>query len=113
MCSFTLEDSASIGPTTDYNNYVLTSTASVTLSTAGAGTTDTATIDIDSRGHMWVAYDTDSTVEVRYSLAAPYTTWSDPFILANTSSSDRDISAVVSFGGKIGVMWSNHSTEEW
>ena len=73
---------------------------------------ETATLDVDSTGRMWIASDASSTVEVRYS-DGPYTTWSAPITVASGISSD-DISAIVSMpGNKIGVFWSNQSTERF
>ncbi|AKD05774.1 T9SS type A sorting domain-containing protein [Pontibacter korlensis] len=66
---------------------------------------ETATIDIDSKGRMWLASDATSSVEVRWS-DSPYTTWSDPITLA-TEVTEDDIAAVVAMPGKVGVMWSN------
>jgi hypothetical protein len=70
---------------------------------------ETATIEVDTTGRMWVANDASSTVEVRYS-DGPYTTWSAPITLATGISSD-DISAIVAMpNNQIGVFWSNQST---
>jgi hypothetical protein len=75
-----------------------------------SSSTETATIEVDSTGRMWVAYDVSSTVEVRYS-DGPYTTWSAPITVASGINSD-DISTIVAIpGGKIGVLWSNQSTD--
>ena len=75
-----------------------------------------ATIDIDSTGKMWVAYDVSSTIEVRHSTGL-YNTWSAPITVATGISSD-DICVITAMpgtaaspGNKIGVMWSNQSTK--
>ena len=73
---------------------------------------DTATIAIDTTGKMWLAYDAQDTIEVRYA-DAPYTSWSAPVTLATTSSDERELSAIVAFDGKIGVLWSNHLTQRF
>lgn len=71
--------------------------------------TETATLEVDSTGRMWVAYDVSSTVEVRYS-DGPYTAWSAPITVVSGINSD-DISTIVALpNGKIGVFWSNQST---
>lgn len=71
--------------------------------------TETATLEVDSTGRMWVAYDVSSTIEVRYSDGL-YSTWSAPITVASGINSD-DISTIVAFpNGKIGVFWSNQST---
>lgn len=70
---------------------------------------ETATIEVDTTGRMWIASDAKSTVEVRYS-DGPYTTWSAPITVASGISSD-DISAIVAMtNNRIGVFWSNQST---
>jgi hypothetical protein len=73
---------------------------------------ETATIEVDSTGRMWVASDVKSTVEVRYSDGV-YSTFSAPITVASGINSD-DISAIVAMpGNKIGVMWSNQSTDRF
>ena len=77
-----------------------------------AGSVETATLDVDSTGRMWVAYDVSSTVEVRYSDGL-YTSWSAPFIVASGINSD-DISAIVAMpNNRIGVLWSNQSADRF
>jgi hypothetical protein len=71
---------------------------------------ETATIDVDSTGRMWVAYDVKTTVEVRYSDGL-YTSWSTPITVGSGISSD-DISAITAMpNNSIGVMWSNQKTD--
>ncbi|MCC7475688.1 MAG: DNRLRE domain-containing protein [Pirellulales bacterium] len=71
---------------------------------------ETATIEVDSTGRMWVASDVSSTVEVRYSDGL-YTSWSAPITVASGISSD-DISSIIAMpNNRIGVFWSNQSTE--
>ncbi len=73
---------------------------------------ETATIEVDSTGRMWIASDVKSTVEVRYSDGL-YTSWSDPITIATGINSD-DISAIVAMPNhEIGVMWSNQNTERF
>ena len=51
-----------------------------------AGSVETATLEVDSTGRMWVAYDVSSTVEVRYSDGL-YTNWSAPITSSGVSRS--------------------------
>ncbi|HRE52382.1 MAG TPA: T9SS type A sorting domain-containing protein [Flavitalea sp.] len=72
---------------------------------------ETATIDVDENGRMWLASDGSNTVNVRWS-DAPYSSWSGPVVIANNINSD-DISAIIALPGspgKIGVLWSNQSS---
>ncbi|MBI3839345.1 MAG: hypothetical protein HY288_15610, partial [Planctomycetia bacterium] len=73
---------------------------------------DSATIDVDTTGRMWVASDTFSTIEVRHA-DAPYTSWSAPTTLATGMVSERELSGIVAFSGNIGVLWSNHNTKRF
>jgi hypothetical protein len=82
-----------------------------TLTPLSMSGSETATIDIDSRGRMWLAYDTSSTVRVQYS-DAPYTTFSSPITLASGITTD-DIAAVTAMPGRVGVMWSNQNTKRF
>jgi hypothetical protein len=73
---------------------------------------ETATIDIDSTGRMWMAYDESGKVQVRYS-DGPYTSWSSPITLATGINSD-DITVVTAMpNNKIAVLWSNQSTDRF
>ena len=74
--------------------------------------TETATLEVDSTGRLWVASDASTTIEVRYS-DGPYKSFSGPIILASGVDTD-DISAITTLGGnKIGVMWSNQKTKRF
>lgn len=73
---------------------------------------ETATIDVDSTGRLWVASDVKSTIEVRYSDGL-YSTWSDPITIASGINSD-DISTIIAMpGNKVGVLWSNQNTKQF
>jgi hypothetical protein len=77
--------------------------------------TETATIDVDSQGRMWLATDRAAGTEqiVVYSSDAPYSSWSGPVTLATGINSD-DIAVVTAMpGGKIGVLWSNQVTQRF
>lgn len=95
--------------------YQLTPLVSSTVPLASVPITsgsDTGTVDIDTAGRMWMASDTTNSIEVRYA-DAPYTSWSAPITLANTSSTLRDACAVIAFGGKIGVLWSDLGSQRF
>ncbi|KAA9345592.1 T9SS type A sorting domain-containing protein [Adhaeribacter soli] len=85
-----------------------TAPANITLDTG----VETATIDLDTKGRMWLASDGTTNVNVRWS-DAPYTTWSAPVNLATVM--DDDICAVIALpvAGKIGVMWSDQGTKRF
>jgi PKD repeat protein len=72
---------------------------------------ETLTIDKDSTGRLWATWTLGSQVYVNETVGSD-ATWGTPFPLqvsgASGLSSD-DISAVVAFGGRIGVMWSNQA----
>jgi hypothetical protein len=84
-----------------------TSTVSITLD-AGV---ETATIDIDGTGRMWLASPGTTSMYVRWS-DSPYSSWSSPITIA-TGVNDDDICAVTAFDGKIGVLWSNQNTQRF
>jgi hypothetical protein len=71
---------------------------------------ETATLEVDSTGRMWIASDAKKTVEVRYSDGL-YTNWSAPITVASGIKSD-DISTIIAMpNNTIGVMWSNQATK--
>jgi hypothetical protein len=78
---------------------------------------ETATIDIDGNGRMWLASDGRTAVDslhkimVRWS-DSPYSTWNGPHILESGVNSD-DICALTAFDGKVGVIWSNQTTRRY
>ncbi|WP_048919400.1 T9SS type A sorting domain-containing protein [Rufibacter radiotolerans] len=72
---------------------------------------ETATLDVDGNGRMWIASDSPSAAEVRWS-DSPYKSWSSPITVASGLTSD-DICAVTAMPGKIGVLWSNQSTKRF
>jgi hypothetical protein len=75
--------------------------------------TETATIDIDSLGRMWTAFDSGSSVQVRYSdLSSQYSTWSNAITLGSLGSDD--ITSIIAMpGGSIGVLWSDQGDERF
>ncbi len=72
---------------------------------------ETATIDLDSNGRMWLASDGNTNVNIRWS-DSPYSSWNGPITLVNNISTD-DISRIIAFDGKVGVFWSNQNTQRF
>jgi len=69
-------------------------------------------LERDTTGQFWVTFTRNEKVRVNRSLDETGRAWGDPFILpvagADNLTSD-DISSIISFDGKIGVMWSNQT----
>ncbi len=80
----------------------------ISLSSGG----ETATLDVDSTGRIWIASDSKSSVEVRYSDGL-YTNWSAPITVASGITSDDICSIVAMPNNEIGVMWSNQNTKRF
>lgn len=73
---------------------------------------ETATLDIDSTDRMWIAADTESEIQVRYS-DPPYSSFSSPITVAS-GIDDDDIGMVMALSGdRIGVLWSDQNTERF
>ncbi len=73
---------------------------------------ETATIDVDSSGRIWLASDNETEIHVRWS-DSPYVDWSEPITIATGISAD-DICAIKAFpDGSIGVLWSNQITKRF
>jgi len=74
---------------------------------------ETATIDIDSDDIIWLAYESEGDINVRWS-SSDYSTWSSEIVLGTGVDAVDDICAVTAFGGdKIGVLWSNQNDDEF
>ena len=86
-----------------------TSTVGITLDKG----VETATIDIDGNGRMWLASAGVTDINVRWS-DAPYSNWSSPITIA-TGVDDDDICAVIALPKerRIGVLWSNQVTKRF
>jgi large repetitive protein len=85
-----------------------------TLTSVSLSGSETATIDIDSTGRMWLATEEDSTsrVVVYYS-ASPYTAFTGPVEIATGVNND-DISVVTALpNNTVGVLWSNQNTKRF
>jgi len=74
---------------------------------------ETATIDIDSGGRMWIAWDATTAINVQWS-DSPYDSWSGAITLNTGHNVDSDdICSITAFDGKIGVLWSNQNDWEF
>ena len=95
------------------HTYQLWSTRTSSVPLALDSGVETATIDVDGTGRMWIASDAVTDVNVRWS-DSPYSTWSSPIAIASGISSD-DISVVTALPalGKVGVLWSNQNTKRF
>jgi PKD repeat protein len=76
--------------------------------------TETLVIDKDSTGKLWATWPQDGTIYMNRTVADDLN-WGTPFQLpgAGTGVTLDDNSAVVAFGNKIGVMWSNQTSSEY
>lgn len=73
---------------------------------------ETAIIDIDTSGRMWLVSDNETEINVKWS-DSPYNLWSNPITLTTNILAD-DISALCTFpNGNVGVMWSNQKTKRF
>ncbi|MCD4831150.1 MAG: phytase [Anaerohalosphaeraceae bacterium] len=73
---------------------------------------ETASIDVDSEGRMWLAMESDGKINVYYS-DSPYDSWSSDIELASGVGSD-DICVVTAMPNNIiGVLWSNQNSQRF
>ncbi|WP_461491412.1 T9SS type A sorting domain-containing protein [Pontibacter sp. HJ8] len=72
---------------------------------------ETATIEMDGKGRMWLASDGSSSIHVQWS-DSPYNKWSSLITVASGVTSD-DLGAIIALPGKIGVLWSNQNTDRF
>jgi hypothetical protein len=73
-----------------------------------ATSVETTSIDVDSTGRMWAAWEAGGEIQVIYS-DGPYSTWSAPVTIA-TGVDNSDVAAVIAMpGNKIGVFWADQS----
>jgi hypothetical protein len=94
--------------------YSLDSGFPVTIRNGGA---ESIVIDKDSTGTLWITYTQGNKVYVNHSLTSD-TDWNlnvAPFQVAGTNANltPDDISTLVAFDGKIGVLWSNESANQF
>jgi hypothetical protein len=82
----------------------------VTVTTGGM---EAAVLDRDTTGTLWLTYTRDNSVYVAHSTTSD-SAWTAPYALPATGASGigaDDISSVVAYSGRIGVMWSNQNAE--
>ena len=80
--------------------------------TVSVGGMEAIVLERDSTGRFWVTYTSNRKVRINHSSNATGDKWGTPFILPVTGASNLtydDISAIISFDSKIGVMWSNQT----
>lgn len=78
------------------------------------GPVEAVVLDKDTTGRLWITYTRGGTVYVAHTSGAPGDQWGVPFALPVTDAANLtadDISAVVAYGGRIGVMWSNQNAQ--
>ena len=76
------------------------------------GKSETLVVDKDSTGQLWVTYVETTQVLINHSLNGDDSAWSTPFVLPvdnTTGLTSDDISSVIAFGGRVGMMWSNQN----
>ena len=83
------------------------------------GSAETLVLDKDTTGKLWITYTQNSKVYVNHSRASD-SDWSPAAAMVVptpsaswTSLSPDDISTLVAFNGKIGVLWSNESSGQF
>ena len=73
------------------------------------GTSETLVLEKDSTSQLWVTWVENGQVMVNHSLNGDDRAWGQPFVLpaagADSVAAD-DISSIIAFNGRIGVMWS-------
>jgi hypothetical protein len=75
------------------------------------GKSETLVLVKDSTGRLWVTYVENQQVMVNHSLNGDDSTWGTPFVLPGAANvTSDDISSIVAFDGKIGVMWSDQNS---
>jgi hypothetical protein len=93
--------------------YSLDSGFPVTVSSGGV---EAVVLETDTTGVAWVTFTQNNKVWVTHSTGANQTNWIAPYVIplpgADNLISD-DISSIVAFDGKIGVMWSNQNPTDW
>ncbi|HEX5533624.1 MAG TPA: fibronectin type III domain-containing protein [Actinomycetales bacterium] len=82
--------------------------------TVGAGGSESATIDIDTTGMLWVTYTRAKKVWVSHTTTNDRT-WTTAYTPAvpGTSITADDLSSVVSFNNSIGLLWSDQVSDRF
>jgi hypothetical protein len=74
---------------------------------------ETAVVDQDSQGRLWITWTADRQVRVAHS-SPDHLQWNFPGTLLRDQVSDHDVSTVVAFGGNaMGVFWSDQARQEF
>lgn len=80
------------------------------------GKAETVVLAKDSTGQLWVTYVESRKVMVNRSLSSD-TDWGVPFQLPSSATagsvSSDDISSIIAWQGKVGVLWSNQSSDKF
>ncbi|MCZ6702547.1 MAG: LamG domain-containing protein, partial [Ignavibacteria bacterium] len=97
--------------------YILWSVRNAEISIPLDTLAETATIDIDGNGRMWLASDGNNSVDTLHNILvrwsdSPFSVWNGPKVLESGVNLD-DICALTSFDGKIGVIWSNQTIKRY
>ena len=93
------------------NTYQLWTSRTTTVPISLDSGVETATIDIDGNGRMWLASAGNADINVRWS-DSPYSSWSSA-ITIGTGVGNDDICAITAFDGKIGVLWSDQNIDRF
>ena len=79
--------------------------------TVSSGGMENVVLDRDTAGKLWVTFTQGQEVKVAHTTTDDHA-WSDPWALpfaeAKSITAD-DISAIVAYSGKVGIMWSNQN----
>ncbi|NCF65124.1 MAG: hypothetical protein GWP61_04065 [Chloroflexi bacterium] len=70
-------------------------------------------IDKDSTGVLWVTYVQNKKVYVNHSVLGDDSSWGTPYVLpvgSDADVKDDDLSSIVAYDGRIGVMWSSQTS---
>ena len=74
--------------------------------------TETLSIDRDSTGKLWATWQQDNQIYVNHTTGGD-SSWGTPFVLPTAPGvTVDDNSALIAFAGRIGVMWSNQTTDD-
>ena len=82
---------------------------------ANPSKTETLVLAKDSTGKLWMSYADTQRVLINHTLNGDDRVWGSPYVLPVADASNLtndDISSVIAFAGKIGVLWSNQNTKK-
>jgi hypothetical protein len=69
-------------------------------------------LDKDSTGRLWIAFEMDHVIRAIWSTSPDHLSWDFTGTVLETNVGSDDIATVVAFGGdKIGVLWSDQSSD--